>query len=190
MYGELSAGGIEGADKNSRESYERARLESPTSPLPLLGLAQLDLTVGDAKSAREHLNAAIAMKSDFTVAHLLLSQLNAKSNDLAKAQDEAIIVAQLSPQDPFAWYNLGLVLYTRKSYKDSASALERAVQLQPNYANAIFVLGLSYYQLEREDDAISAFDEVARLNPSDPMPKKAVANVKDGQDPLNGQNAR
>ena len=190
LYGELSAGGIEGADKNSRESYERARLESPTSPLPLLGLAQLDLTVGDAKSAREHLNAAIAMKSDFTVAHLLLSQLNAKSNDLAKAQDEAIIVAQLSPQDPFAWYNLGLVLYTRKSYKDSASALERAVQLQPNYANAIFLLGLSYYHLGRESDAISAFDEVARLNPSDPMPKKAVANVKDGQDPLNGQNAR
>ena len=43
-----------------QDAYERARLENPTSPLPLLGLAQLDLTDGDAKSAREHLNAAIA----------------------------------------------------------------------------------------------------------------------------------
>lgn len=184
LYGELSSGGIEGASKSARDAYERARLENPTSPLPLLGLAQLDLTDGDAKSAREHLNAAIAKKSDFTVAHLLLSQLSAKSNDLAKAQDEALIVAQLSPQDPLAWYNLGLILHTRKSYADAVGALLRAVQLQGNYANALFILGLSYYELGQKADAIAAFNQVAILNPGDTTAKKAVTNIKAGKNPL------
>lgn len=184
LYGELSTGGIEGADKNAREAYERARLENPTSPLPLLGLAQLDLTVADSKSAREHLNAAISMKSDFTVAHLLLSQLSARGNDLDTAQNEAVTVVQLAPEDPLAWYNLGLILYTRKSYQDSASSLAKALQLQGNYANALFVLGLALYELDRYPEAIEAFEQVATLNPDDPTPKKAVANVKAGRNPL------
>lgn len=185
LYGELSSGGIEGADKNARDAYEHASLENPTSPLPLLGLAQLDLTASDSKSALLHLNAALAIKSDFTAARLLLSQISARTNDLAKAEEEALNVVRLAPEDPLAWYNLGLVLYTRKSYDNAAVALERAVQLEKDYANALFTLGLAYHQLGRSTDAMSMFDKVSALNPDDPLPKKAIANVKAGKDPLN-----
>lgn len=189
LYGELSAGGIKDADKNARDAYARAQVENPTSPLPLLGLAQLDLAAGDAKSARAHLNSALGVKADLTAAHFLLSQLNAKGNDLPKAQEEAVIVVQLAPQDPLAWYNLGLILYSRKSYDNAAGAFARAVELQPNYANAIFVLGLSFYQTGKNAEAIAAIDEVARLNPADPLPKQVSANIKAGKDPFKGLNA-
>ncbi|MEK7106566.1 MAG: tetratricopeptide repeat protein [Patescibacteria group bacterium] len=190
LYNELSLGGIEGANRNARDAYGRAQIESPTSPLPLLGLVQLDLAASDSKSALLHLNAALAIKSDFAVARLLLSQLSARTNDLAKAEEEALNVVRLAPEDPLAWYNLGLVLYTRKSYDNAAVALERAVQLEKDYANALFTLGLTYYQLGRPKDAISAFDKVSALNPDDPALKKVIANVKAGKDPLNDQTAK
>ncbi|MDO8552593.1 MAG: tetratricopeptide repeat protein [bacterium] len=184
LYSELSAGGIQGADKNAKDAYERARIENPTSPLPLLGLAQIDLAASDNKAALEHLNSALAIKSDLTQARLLLSQLSARTNDLAKAEEEALNVVRLAPEDPLAWYNLGLVLYTRKEYDNAALALERAVQIQKDYANALFTLGLTYYQLNRPNDAIAMFEKVAELNPNDPTPQTAITNVKAGKNPL------
>ena len=130
LYGELAGVGVEGAEANARAAYQQAQKDNPTSPLPLLGLAQLDLLGKNDAAARDHLLTALTLKPDLAAAHFLLSQIYARANDLQKALDSAAAVAQLVPEDPLGWYNLGTILYAGEDYQNAALAL-RACRLHP-----------------------------------------------------------
>lgn len=189
LYGELAGVGVEGAEANARAAYQQAQKDNPTSPLPLLGLAQLDLLGRNDAAAREHLVTALTLKPDLAAAHFLLSQIYARANDLQKALDSAAAVAQLVPEDPLGWYNLGTILYAGGDYGNAALALERAAGIQNDYANALFLLGLSYAQLDRDADALSALKAVSAQNPTDAALGTIIANISAGRDPFAGVSA-
>jgi len=178
LYGELAGVGVEGAEKSARDAYIETRKNNPTSPLPYLGLAQLDLLKGDDSAARENLEAALGIKPNLVAAHFLLSQIYARGGDLGKAQEHAETVVQIAPQDPLGWYSLGAIFYAEENYEDAARAFEQAVQIRNDYANALYLLGLSYYRLDRKDDALKALGAVAAANPNDAMLKEAIERVE------------
>jgi tetratricopeptide (TPR) repeat protein len=186
LYGELAGVGVEGAEANARTAYQQAAADNPTSPLPLLGLAQLDLIGENDAAAREHLEAALALKSDLAAAHFLLSQIHARANDLPKAHAAAAAAAELVPEDPLGWYNLGTILYAEADYQNAALALERAAGIQNDYANALFLLGLSYSKLDRNPDALATLKAVAVLSPADEALIAIIANITAGRDPFAG----
>lgn len=187
LYGELAGAGVEGADKSARAAYAKVAVDNPTSPIPALGEAQLDLLAKNDAAARTHLKAAIALKADLALAHYLLSQVEARAGDLAAARDEAALAVQYASQDPLGWYNLGAVFYARGEYGDAAGALKRAIGLENNYANALFLLGLSSYKLGEKENALLAFEAVAALNPADEALAGIVADLKAGKDPFVSQ---
>lgn len=184
LYDQLAGVGVKGAGEEARGAYEKARVANPTNPLPLLGLAQLDLAAKDARAAQQHLTQALALKSDIPQAHFLLVQADAQLGDLAGAQDHAIATVQLVPQDPLGWYTLGAVLYSRGSYSDSIAALQRAISLQTSYANAYFMIGLAYFELGQKDNAIAAMQKVLELDPSNQLPSAVIQNIERGRAPL------
>ena len=186
LYGELAGVGVAGAEENARAAYQQAEKDNPTSPLPLLGLAQLDLLGKNDEAAREHLLAALARKPDLAAAHFLLSQIYARAGDLQKALDSASAAARLVPEDPLGWYNLGTILYAGADYQNAALAFERAVGIQNDYANAMFLLGISYALLDRDAEALSVLKAVAALNPTDTTLNTIIANVRAGRDPFTG----
>ena len=186
LYGELAGVGVEGAEANARAAYEQAQKDNPTSPLPLLGLAQLDLLGKNDAAARERLLTALTLKPDLAAAHFLLSQIYARAGDLQKALDSAAAAAQLVPEDPLGWYNLGTILYAGADYQNAALAFERAVGIQNDYANALFLLGVSYARLDRDAEALSVLKAVAALNPADATLTAIIANVSAGEDPFAG----
>jgi tetratricopeptide (TPR) repeat protein len=181
LYGELAGVGVQGAEQSARDVYGEAQRVSPTSPLPHLGLAQLDLIKGDDVSARKSLEAALALKPNLAAAHFLISQVFARAGDLAKAEEHGSAVVQLAPQDALGWYNLGTIFYAGESYTNAAVAFEQAVTIQNSYANALFLLGLSYYRLDREDDALRALKAVATLNPDDAGLADLIENIETGK---------
>jgi len=182
LYGELAGAGVEGAEERARDAYVAARESSPTTPLPYLGEAQLDLIKGDDVAARKNLEAALAVKLNFAPAHFLLSQIHARAGSLEKAREYGGAVVEIAPQDPLGWYNLGTILYAQKDYQDAALSFERAAALQNDYANALFLLGLSYYQLERKDDALKVLRIVLALNPEDAALVDLVEKMEEGRD--------
>ncbi len=111
LYGELAGVGIEGAEDQAKRAYGEAIKNNPTTPLPHLGLAQLELQRGRDAEAKVHLEAALSIKSDFAPAHFLLSQIDARTGDFASAREHATFVVQIAPEDPLGWYNLGTLLY-------------------------------------------------------------------------------
>lgn len=181
LYGELAGVGVEGAELQAREAYATAIERNPSSPLAYLGIAQLELTKGNDQAARENLESALRVKQSFAPAHFLLSQVHGRAGNFPKAQEHALAVVQIAPQDPLGWYNLGTVLYVQNNYTDAAVAFEQAVALQNNYANALFFLGLSYERLGRAEDALKILESVAVLNPENETLRGIVEQIERGE---------
>ena len=187
LYSELAGAGVEGAQEGARAAYEEARKKNPTNPLPLLGLAQMELLTGNEEAAREHLTAAVGVKQDFAAAYFLLSQIDARAGNLEAARGSAEAVVQIAQNDPLGWYNLGTIYYAEANYENAAAALERAVGLQNDYANALFILSASYANLDLVEDALAALRAVAALNPSQTSLETMMAALEEGENPFISQ---
>ena len=180
----LAGSQIEGAEEHARQAYDRVRETNPTSPMPLLGLAQMELMLGNTDAARELLVGALQLKPNLPIAHFLLSQIDAGAGDLVRAREAAVATAELVPEDPLAWYNLGTILYASQDYPAALLALERAVALQANYANALFVLALSHYELGNEEQALAILEILQGLEPTHELLQRVIENMQNGLAPF------
>ena len=183
LYQQLAGVKVEGAYENARSAYQRARIENPSSPVPLFQLAQLELLEGNKTAALQNLAAAAQLKPDFAAAYYVASQIYASDNDLKNALAAAALATQYAPQDPLAWDNGGAIAYAAKDYPNAIVALQQALTLQPNYANASYVLGLAYYDAGRPADSLKVFEALAALEPDQQVVKDAITNLRAGKSP-------
>lgn len=183
LYRELAGVKVEGAYENARSAYQRARLESPSNPLPLFQLAQLELLEGNKDEALRDLAAAVQLKPDFAAAYYVASQIYASNNDLKSALSAATLATQYAPQDPLAWYNGGVIAYAAKDYPNAIAALEQALALQPSYADAAYTLGLAYYDAGRSADSLKTFEALSALDPDQQAVTDAIKNLRAGKPP-------
>ena len=78
-------------------------------------------------------------------------------------------------------FQLGLI-YRADNQRDKAQAeFERAVALDPNYANARYFLGLLYDEAGEKIKAIEQFQKVVDLNPDNETLKKILEGLKTGR---------
>lgn len=176
--------GVTGAYDEAKKAYEQASVLNPQSPLVYLTLARLEVANKDNKAARENLNKALALKSNYTDALFFLSQLEAGEGNIAEAISRADQASLLSPNDVGLFFQLGLLKYTNKDYNGAIVSLERAVQLNGNYSNAMYFLGLSYDKVGRKADALAQFEKVEALNPDNQEVKNILINLRDGKSAL------
>jgi len=183
LYRQLAGVKVESAYENARSAYQRARMENPSSPLPLFQLAQLELLEGNTDAALKNLAAAVQLKPNFAAAYYAASQIYASGNDLENALAAATLATQYAPQDPLAWYNAGAIAYAAKDYPRAIAALEQALTLQSNYANASYVLGLAYYDAGRTADSLKVFEALGALDPGQQIVQDAIKNLRAGKSP-------
>ena len=74
-------------------------------------------------------------------------------------------VAEKSPGNPRAHYNLGLAYAERGRLDEAKKEFEKALELDPSHAKARNNLGLIYDQQGRSEDAIREFHLALKLNP-------------------------
>ena len=184
LYAELAGANVEGAYDNARAAYERALAENPTSPLPLLNLARLELLQNKPDQALIQLDKAVQLKPDFAAAYYLASQAYAAQNDLQNAMRAAAKAVENAQADAQAWYNFGLIAYTANEYQQAATALEQALTRQEKFANAMYILGLSYYELKRPEDATKMFEALLQLDPDQASVKQVLENLRSGRPPI------
>lgn len=176
--------GVTGAYDEAKKAYVQAATLNPQSPLVYLTLARLEVANKDNKAARENLNKALSLKSNYTDALFFLSQLEAGEGNIAEAISRADQASLLSPNDVGLFFQLGLLKYTNKDYNGAIVSLERAVQLNGNYSNAMYFLGLSYDKVGRKADAITQFEKVEALNPDNQEVKNILINLREGKSAL------
>jgi tetratricopeptide (TPR) repeat protein len=63
------------------------------------------------------------------------------------------------PTSPMGFFSLGRLYVSERRYPEAITTLERAVELDPNYAAALVSLGEAYASAGRSDDAKGTYQK-------------------------------
>jgi tetratricopeptide (TPR) repeat protein len=165
-------------------AYSSAIQLNRLNPALYLSLARLHASQNKLDEALQAAGAAIQVKNNYLEAIYLLSQIEAAKGKLNNAIIAANVATQINPQSPILFFQLGLLHYNNRNYTAAATALEKAVELQSDYANAKYFLGLSYVRLNRVADAIEQFENLTETNPENQEVAFILNNLLEGKSPF------
>ena len=77
-------------------------------------------------------------------------------------------ILKINPQNSIALYNVGVMHYFKKDYKNAAGYLEKAQELYPFDYYINLYLAWTYLQMERREDAKKYFNRTLLIVPTDP----------------------
>lgn len=126
-------------------------------------------------AARDLLQRGIELDPKFASAHAFLAlthgldYLNRWSasppESMAQAEETAALAVTLDGSDPWAHWALAIVkLYTRR-HDGAIGEAERAIVLNPNFAEGHVILGEALYYSGRSEEALESFARARTLNP-------------------------
>ncbi len=114
--------------------------------------------------AQKLFEQALAADAAFEVARLNLGISLLAQQKLEPARTALATAAEKLPQDPYAWYNLGLVYKDLGDAEKGVAAFTRAAQIA-NEADPWYFVGYLNSQLQHYDLAIAAFQKALELYP-------------------------
>jgi len=184
----------QGAEDHAISAYEEAIKRDPKNPFYYTqeGVLYMRKAIlgedpqNNLEKARELIEKAISLKSDYAPAHFQLAIYYQTKGEIDKAISKLEETKILAPQDVGLAFQLGLLYYQKENYQKAKEELQRAVTIAPNYANALYFLSLSQAKLGERDKAIESMQKVYELNPDLKFLEKIIENLKAGKEPLEG----
>ncbi|MEI6494780.1 MAG: tetratricopeptide repeat protein, partial [bacterium] len=189
VYGSAAELKIQGGYEQALVAYNSALVINPTNPTIYEGLAKLEMVKGNKAKVREYANKALQVKMNYSPVITLLSQLDVADGNIQSAIDRLQSLINSNPNDPYIFFQLGLLKYDNGDYAGAAGALEQSVRLIPDYANAKYFLGLSYDKLGKKDLAINLFTSIAQTNPGNAEVENILTNLRAGRAALSSTKA-
>ncbi len=139
---------------------------------------QYRFTKEDNAEARRFFHRAVEADPTFAQAHAALAHaiywdaLFGYASDAAGALsnglDHARQAVALDNKEPFAHFALGRVQTMRAEHDAAITELERAIEINANFAHAYYGLGWALILAGRPAEALERIDTAIRLNPNDP----------------------
>ncbi|MBI3074460.1 MAG: tetratricopeptide repeat protein [Deltaproteobacteria bacterium] len=149
------------------------------------GMREAEVALCDAKIA---LRTVIALEPEDAAAHMNLAALwvdegvsveGAIVDDIAsRALKTALRSIELNPQNEGAYKVLGDVhLSLRAAYAEAIAAYEKALAIDPHYADARAMVGVTYLKMGNEDEAREVFEHVLRDDPTNETAQQNLSNI-------------
>ena len=130
--------------------------------------------VGDAPSARAHVQAALHANADDALAHYAWAELEERAGDPDAAIANLARAVTLQPSFVAAHQRLGVLHGEGGDAEQAAASFRRVAELDPANARAFNNLGNALRTLGHYDEALAAFERAVALRPDYEL---AVANV-------------
>jgi cytochrome c-type biogenesis protein CcmH/NrfG len=175
---------VSGASQVAFDTYAEAAKRDPQNPEILFAEARVAVATSDFAKAKEFLDQAIALKSDYTPARFLMVQVESQLGHVEAAIKQAEETRLQAPNDIGLLFQLGMLYYRNGNLTSAKSALETAVKFNPSYSNARYFLGLIYAQIGDKQDAILQFEVILALNPGNAEVTKILENLRAGKPAL------
>jgi tetratricopeptide (TPR) repeat protein len=138
------------------KSIEAARLNS-------LGAAYMNQQLFEKGLKNFQDAAALDPKLEIAKLNQGIAQLNLTRIDPARQLLEEAVKQR--PEDPNAWFNLGLLYKNTDNPQGAVDAFVRVTRIDPEDADTWYFLGASYSQSKQYPQAIDAFRHALKLNP-------------------------
>ena len=139
----------------------------------------LYLNKRENEKARALFQQALEYDPDFALAHIMLAftyafdAMNGWSDDREASLDRALAVAgrgiSLDKTIPLSYFIRGLVFRERKEYVKALVEAEKAIALDPNYANGHVLVASLLFYAGRPEESIAGIEKAMRLNPHHPF---------------------
>ncbi len=129
--------------------------------------ANVALDIGRYDVAAREARSALGYDPRDDDALVLLARALLGSGDYARALDAVSEATRLAPQRSYCHYLSGFTLQCMGRWSDSIAPLEKAVELDVDYARYHVRLALSYAETKRGDDAVRACEHALTLAPRD-----------------------
>lgn len=160
--------------KNDVAFYAAAAVESPSSSIVRVRLADAAGVRGQADKGIEVLKPLLEQRPSDPDLHLLLANLHRDSRDLESAEREAREALKLRPSFAEAHATLGLIERERGNIEGAEKAYREAIRLAPNLAEAHNNLGSL---LASRGADLEALEELKKALELDPTLGDAAANL-------------
>ena len=100
----------------------------------------------------------------------LSGDINKSMGKLDTAVKDYRQAVSIAPQAPELHYNLALALFANSNIIEARVALERALNIRPDYVKALVLLGRCLAATEQFDDAQQAFTKAIKIEPNNYLP--------------------
>lgn len=167
----------EGGYTNAKKSYEEAIKLYPNNPYLYVMLARLEASAGSKEGVRLQLTEALKKKQNYADALYLMSQLEASDQKIDEALTYAVEAVKNAPNDPLVYIQAGLLFYGKKDYQNAVTALNTALEKDPNNANIAYFLALALRDGGRVDLAQGIAAELLKRNPENADVKALVNSL-------------
>ena len=174
----LAAAGIPDAENEAIAKLEDARWRNPVNPSYDLMGAYMSVQLNDAGQARERIAKALSLKSNFSEALFLSSQIDIKEGKIDNAIGTTRQIISLEPNNPTRYYQLGVLFAANKDVNSAIAAYEAAISLDQNFANARYMLALTYIDAKRLDDALTQLKIVQETNKDNEQLKNLITQLE------------
>ncbi len=132
----------------------------------------------DNRKARELYQRAIELDPDFALAYAMFAWTYAfeamngwsdvREDSLAHARALANRAVEIDKELPVAYFVMGLVYRERGEYMKALVEAEKAIAIDPNYANAHVLLATLLYYAGRPQEGLERIKKAMQLNPHHP----------------------
>jgi len=160
----LAAVNIDGAQARAIEAYGKAESFDPKNPYYSLQRALIATRSENTEEARTQAEQALSMKSNYTDALFLLSQLEIASGNLKQAIERTRSLVSLDVNNPGRYYQLGVLLSADNQGAAATDSFTAALTLNPDYANARYLRALEYFKAGNRDLALSELKLIRESN--------------------------
>ncbi len=172
---------IDQAYELAKSSMEKAQQLDPQNPARLVSLAELELLKRNTVSAREYVNRAIALKSNYTDAMYILTQIEITEGNVDAAIESTRATTILDPKNPVRFYQLGVLQYSASRLPEARASFEKAIELLPDYSNARYFLAFVYGAEGNVAGAREQLERVRALNPENTEVQTLLKNLSESQ---------
>jgi tetratricopeptide (TPR) repeat protein len=137
----------------ARECYVNASRLAPKDFRWIYLLAKLDHLEGNVEEARRSYLLAAALRPDYVAVQVSLGNLYLELNDLQAAKASFTAALKIHEQSAAAYYGLGQVALSTRSYAEALDYFERALALAPEANRIHYSLAMAYRGLNDADKA-------------------------------------
>ncbi len=171
-----TAGDLSGA----RQAFEKAVALTPSFAVAQQNLGAVLLQQGEAVAAAKHLDLAIPLlgqSQDAADAYYLRAKIDSTQNQFPAAGKHLRQALAIRPDFAEAWSDLGVSLKATGDDAGALSALQKAVELNPQGSIAQYRLGAEYLHSAKPNLALPLLEAANRLSPDDQSTLNALQST-------------